>query len=743
LVARVAMAVVIAALTVVASALPALAQEPHENPDTAPWVFDGVSVLEKYSEALDEVLERDAAGVQTLAGQAYWANIPADLKDTIGRFHASSYTLALLIGGIEADQQTSRTMLAQFRVAEAAASSASASQKLAQAYSELHEAEIAALRTARWWRADAAAEGSALRAAHEEVQAKLLQLRRLLDLLSEVHRSLTQQVEIVTAVSKGDVDKLAELKGLLGQSGIPEAVLKQLLEAKGRILRPTALTLSVEPETAFVGDEVSYRGALSSQGEALPGRKVTILLDGSPAAAVVTDGTGAYQGRLALPYHYVSEMTLQAIYYPQGGDIGLYLGCSSAEVVINVLYYHAALSLEVPGSAYPGRDLQLRGSLAYRDSPVPLERSLLVYWDGELAAEKMVSGAFDFGIGMAPDTSPGKHRLMLYVPPHERYGPARASAEVEVVKALPIIDLDAPGIVLLPFSLDVRGRVYSDVGPLQDASLEITLGEWRTTARSGDDGTFSAQLRTGMSLTLVGSQTLRVSATPSEPWHRTGSSATNLLLISPINIAGLVLALVLSLYFGVYRMKRRRLRAPVAPPQPTPIPLRSEEPVLQAEPAQTEPRGSPGAILIALYRAVLRLVQRLTAVVLRPSHTLREFVQECAPALGPLTGYFQDFTLMVERLLYSQYKPTEKDVEDGRQLSDRIEAAGKLRETVEPLPARETREGIGKAGTLEPGGRASTISSRRQAGLWLWVLLILAVAYYACVLLFILPLMIR
>ena len=161
----------------------------------------------------------------------------------------------------------------------------------------------------------------------------------------------------------------------------------------------------------------------------------------------------------------------------------------------------------------------------------------------------------------------------------------------------------------------------------------------------------------------------------------------------------------------------------------------------QAEPAQDEPRGSPGAILIAIYRGVLKLVQRLTAVVLRPSHTLREFVQECAPGLGPLTGYFQELTLVIEKLLYSQYRPTEKDVRDGRQLSDNMEGATKLRETTEPLPAREfPGEGIGGAGTFELGGRASTISPWRQPVMWLWVLLILALLYYACILLFVLPL---
>ena len=82
-------------------------------------------------------------------------------------------------------------------------------------------------------------------------------------------------------------------------------------------------------------------------------------------------------------------------------------------------------------------------------------------------------------------------------------------------------------------------------------------------------------------------------------------------------------------------------------------------------------------MLLAVYRQVLKLVQSITTMMLRPNQTLREFAQETAPRLGPLAGYFQEFTLMVERALYSKHPPQEEDVTRGQELSKRIQEGTK------------------------------------------------------------------
>ena len=86
------------------------------------------------------------------------------------------------------------------------------------------------------------------------------------------------------------------------------------------LLTPTALTLTVTPATAYVGDNVNFAGALSSQGQPLSGRTITLLLNNADLLTVQTDANGQFQGTFQLPYLYISPMPVQAIYYPQGNE---------------------------------------------------------------------------------------------------------------------------------------------------------------------------------------------------------------------------------------------------------------------------------------------------------------------------------------------------------------------------------------------------------------------------------------
>jgi hypothetical protein len=99
--------------------------------------------------------------------------------------------------------------------------------------------------------------------------------------------------------------------------------------------------------------------------------------------------------------------------------------------------------------------------------------------------------------------------------------------------------------------------------------------------------------------------------------------------------------------------------------------------------------------------------------------------------------------MIIEKLLYSQYRPSEKDIKYSRQLADKIEEATELGVTTESLLAHQLPgEGRGEARAFELTGRVSSINPWRQSTTWLWVLLMVTVAYYACILLFFLPLVV-
>ena len=629
-------AVGLVALAILTGTSPVAAVEPHEDPAIAVQVFDGVALLQKYSQALDNVLEKNAAGVEQLREQSTQANIPSEIRNTVDNFFSSGYSLGELIPMIETDLENAKEMLRQYRFDETKQGVASARDKLNQAYSVLGVMERAASDTGRWWQADTARPGSSLRQVYDEVQAKLLSLRRLLDLSFDIHHSLTQQSETFP------------------------------------VLKATTVSLTIEPETAFVGDKVTFQGVFSAGGEPLIGRIVTLLLDHSPVSSVLTGNDGVFHGEVALPYRYVSGMKIQALYYPVGNDIGQYLGSSSPVVTIKVLYYETRLNLEAPQTAYPGRNLVLKGTFDYGNNPVAEKRLLSLYRDGELAAEEPLPTTFSLELMLAENTTLGKHRLTLYIAPQKRYAPAQSVVDIEVIKITPVIEADVTRVVLLPFTQDIRGKVYSSLGPLRNAGLEIVLGGRSVSTRSLDDGTFHARLGTGMSLTLLGNQDLRITLTPVEPWYRTTSLVISLFVINPANMLLLALAVAIPALLSLSRLRKKAVPAMGRPlPDPVPALVKKESP---PRPVILEPEanGTPGSILLTLYRGILRLVQETTALVLSPYHTLREFARESAPGLGVFGGYFQEFTAMIERLLYSRHHLTEADAARAREINRRL-----------------------------------------------------------------------
>lgn len=623
---------------------PAGAAQAHEDPDAAPWVFDGVSVLEKYSEALDTVLPVDLEALALLQEQALLANIPDDLRKSADIFLSSAQPLAELIPAIRANLETARTLLAQARPEQAREASVVAGGEIIQAYTRLRAMETTAQDAGRWWKVDSAHPQGPLRRAYDEVMDKLRRLRDLVGLLDEMNSSVA----------------------LRADKGSPITV------------SPTTLTLSASPGSAFVGEEVEFRGTLAGGGSPLSGRTVTLLLNGSASQVLETDEVGSFGGRLTLPYVYEPEATIQAVFYPEGDDQVLFLGCASPEVDITVLFYSATLGVEVPDRGYPGLDLAVNVDISYGDNPPPAGRTVLVYWDEDLVYEVTASGGFEREIAVPENMASGEHRVSVYALPQGRYAPADSSAQVQVARAAVIVDVHAQSVLLLPMSLGVSGRAHSTLGPLRNALLTVRLGDWQTTTRSDGDGRFDMHLGTGVSLTLFGAQQLSVAASPEEPWHESGSTVLNTTVINSVNIAGLLLALVALAAFALRWMRGRPARIAALPrAQAYPAAMVTMSPPQKTLPAAQETATGPGAVLLAVYREALRLVQGVTSIALGPSRTLREYAQECGPRLGPLAGYFRDLTMMVERLLYSRHEvvssEAERSAELGRTLKEGLE----------------------------------------------------------------------
>ncbi|GAI61583.1 unnamed protein product, partial [marine sediment metagenome] len=179
----------------------------------------------------------------------------------------------------------------------------------------------------------------------------------------------------------------------------------------GELPSLTELSLKIEPMVAFVGDSISFEGGLTSKGKPLAGREIDILLNDSRYITAKTKMDGHYQGTLQVPYWYIPEIDLHALYYPRDEDIGLYIASLSPVVKLKVLYYEAGLEVTVEDKAYPGLETTVSGKFDYGQSPPLIERKVEIYLDDVFITELKAGEEFSQEIKLSPELDVGKHTI--------------------------------------------------------------------------------------------------------------------------------------------------------------------------------------------------------------------------------------------------------------------------------------------------------------------------------------------
>jgi len=623
---------------------PVPAQEPpvrHEDPEAPELVYDSISLLRFYAEMGDFLLRRDPEAVAAMLGRLPFANVPDNLRELIDELNAHGIELADLAVEVDQGLEDVAKLVGEFRLDESLEVADELADQITRAYAEFLEiqnlVEVIGQRTG----AAAAPGGSELRRAYDELVDRVDKKREMLDL------------------HKGPLTDL-----LPGVRAIKE-------------LRPTEVTLEIDTVAAFVREEVRFRGRLTSGNRPLIGRKIDLLLDGTEYDVAFTGEDGSFEGVLRVPYNYVPEVVLEALYRPHDEDIGLYLASRSPPDTLNVLFYSAALTLRLEDKAYPGRQTEVRGGFDYGDYPVPQARQIEVYLDDLLVARAEVGSQFSLFLKLDQQTEPDRRRITVAAPAEGRYAPVVASAYLRVVQATPEMDLDLPWVALIPGDIEVSGRVSSEVGPISRGEIILKLGGAEVKTRTAEDGSFALKIRRGMGMELIGSQALKVRVIPQEPWHAATISSESLFVVNWVNSGGILLGL---LALGILARRRarkfelpRRRKGEVVDPPP-PVEQRELDIIasIDALPAE-EPRRR----IVGWYRRVVRLLLQVFHLVFGPSQTPREFLREVSPRLGPAAGFFAELTRLVERALYSPRQPTDEEAQRGEEISRQVEGGVK------------------------------------------------------------------
>ena len=67
---------------------------------------------------------------------------------------------------------------------------------------------------------------------------------------------------------------------------------------------------------------------------------------------------------------------------------------------------------------------------------------------------------------------------------------AIANAVFDVSRAAPVLDMKPPGVTWMPGSVQLSGRLFSEIGALSGASVRVKLGQSQTEFVTSEDGAF-------------------------------------------------------------------------------------------------------------------------------------------------------------------------------------------------------------------------------------------------------------
>ncbi len=640
--------IISAVVAVIMLATPVLSAEPHEDPLKSGWEYSGLGLFRYYSAVLDEVINKNRDEVASRLDNMPYANLPPSLTPTTEVFTEATEESAELIVTIEKELDELRVLLQQSRILEANPVANQIIADLSAGYRAVQLMERAVLTTGKAFLVDAEKPNSPLRLAYTEVIRKLASINALFDLYHDILNNLL-------------IDFTA-------------------INLKSRLT--TELSLTVEPMDVFVGDYVSVKGTLTTEGQPLIDRKIEIMLNGLTVATGTTNGNGYYEASFQVPYEYSVSMDVQSLYYPREQDTTTYLASLSPKAVLNVHFYEMLLSLDTDEKGYPGRETVLKASWTYQPAAPTIERNFEVRIDDVVVAQLKSTEEFIQKINLPPDLQSGLHRLTVISFAEGRYASGIASGLIDVSKAVTGLTINLPKIMLVPLHFDVNGSVISELGPLQMALVRVKHASDAQEFHSADDGSFQGKLRTRYTFGLVGSESWTVEVIPQEPWNSPLLFSQKVLVINGIN-CGIFLTLLIALgiivpkKFGIRNFPLAWQREKIQPEDAITginlavVPVYSETVVS----TRTLDGGSdvePRARIFSWYVLLIQLVQRVTRIVLRPHQTLREFVNGTRKTLGPVTDYLLEFTRLIERLLYSREQASDKDVNTSEQLTRQV-----------------------------------------------------------------------
>lgn len=400
------------------------------------------------------------------------------------------------------------------------------------------------------------------------------------------------------------------------------------------VLQDTYLVIDVEPKTVWTGGSVEVSGKLYATEGPLAWRRVQICVDEKEVVEVTTCDGGEFRAKVVLPYIYKPDISVQARYVPKGSDAELYKPSTSNVVKVSLLYVKPIVKVEAVGEALPGKAFVVRGSVE-ADRPLPYS-TVRVSWIKTDVAVSLENGRFIVTLYTPEDVAEGEYSLKVQTPVWQLFAPAEASVKV-VVRRLPLnATIQPPAIVLAGLPSSFEGRIWAP--EKLNATVKVVFADLAYEARSS--GEFELSLTAPLT-SFSGYRDYEVYVSPDLPWYRSAVLRGSVLVINPLTVLA-PLALASALVLKLSRGRAVETRGEE-------VPLKRE-----AQPPIEERFVAPGLErLVDMYWQAVAIVSSLTGVEMKPSMTVREYLEAIGPRLGSLKSAFETLSIVAEKALYA------------------------------------------------------------------------------------------
>jgi hypothetical protein len=615
---------------------------PHEDPSNAQSTMDPYSFLSQYAGILSLIANEQYDNASRLTAKLSHITVPADLSYVINRYNNITQQLIGTLSDLRTTLDHATSLLGQNRLNEASQALDNAGVLVARAQILLGDLQDATATVSQRLGVFAAPAQSNIRQSYDTLQGLL---KKLNDLINQYHALL-------------------------------QSTNKQADEIKAKQLDSTKLSLSINPTTVFVGGVLTASGVLNGGGQTLPNRVVALLLDGSQIANIYTNSNGQYSANLNIPYRYVKSMTLQALYAPtSSSDKQTYLAGLSTKISINILFNETHIQLTTPNAVYPGLSYSVNGAVTSQDGSPLNQRIVKLLFDDKTVGQIVTNqlGLFSIESILSPQTEEGLHGLTVTVDPKGQYAGLSQTANVSVTKMTTEINFNAPSFVFLPSEMHISGTVNSASGPLKNALVTLEFANVSNAVSTKDDGSFNTTMNIPLSTIFAGTQNIKVSVLPAEPWQESVQKSVGILVLNSVSTAISLAATfsvcgVLYLKFGRSKTKKEDKIIQDNIERPNSSSTNAAEIPIKVE---FKFEGVKGKILEAYVKA-LRNVESLTGTLINQNMTLREFLHATERSLGRAVNPFADLTLLAERTLYSKHKPEEQDLDKAQSYTNEI-----------------------------------------------------------------------